>query len=481
MSPARSAIVCLISGIASIAIAGGARAQDYSVVEIPPATGYLEPPLGTAINATGEVTGTFYVTSNLEPHVFMYGGGVTTDLGSGDPALYCSSSISGAGGTGINGTGMIAAILCSTTETPIPAVYENGTFTTIGIGSKAIGGVTAAISTHGVIAGTIEFPITTGCPGNTYHAFRYTASTNTFQDLQGALAHIGCSSTALAINDTGQIAGYVFDASSTSHAFLFSKGTAIDIGFLPLCQSSPTPGYYAQANGINANGAVTGYSAGGCHGPEAFVYANGMMEDIGSLGGAAGTWGTAINSSGQVTGQGYTAGDVAQHAFVYNNGSLLDLNGQISSGDATTYTLVDGLAINDVGQIVAQGYVNADPSTTVTFLLTPISPAKLALAMSSSSTDGNGNYVVNVVIQNTGGTPAVGASLTAANLIVKGVLTKTSAKLPAALGSLAPGASVSLELTFPDTAGSPGTTASLRWTTKDTVGLTHGAVKLMLP
>ena len=58
------------------------------------------------------------------------------------------------------------------------------------------------------------------------------------------------------------------------------------------------------------------------------------------------------------------------------DGTMSDLNSQISSAEAKRYTLVDAVAINDNGQVVAQGYLSSDKDeTTQSFLLTPLSPS----------------------------------------------------------------------------------------------------------
>jgi probable HAF family extracellular repeat protein len=125
------------------------------------------------------------------------------------------------------------------------------------------------------------------------------------------------------------------------------------------------------AYAINASGQVTGQSqtnTGEYHG---FLYSNGVMTDLGTGQGLYSS-GLAINASGQVTGavniqatSGY-----ATHAFVYKDGVMSDLNDLISPKQAASFELVDGVAINDAGQIVAEGALNSTGATRL-FLLTP--------------------------------------------------------------------------------------------------------------
>ena len=72
--------------------------------------------------------------------------------------------------------------------------------------------------------------------------------------------------------------GYTYGSSGGAyHAFLYSNGTMQDLGSLG--------GDGGVAYGINAGGQIVGYAstaAGACH---AFLYSNGAMTDLGTLGG----------------------------------------------------------------------------------------------------------------------------------------------------------------------------------------------------
>jgi probable HAF family extracellular repeat protein len=120
------------------------------------------------------------------------------------------------------------------------------------------------------------------------------------------------------------------------HAFLYSNGTMQDLGTLG--------GTFSYGNGINASGQVTGRSdTTGDAARHAFLYSNGSMQDLGTLGGLFSS-GSDINASGKVTGSSATAISGRVHAFLYGNGSMQDLGtlGGLRS---------DGLGINDAGQV----------------------------------------------------------------------------------------------------------------------------------
>ncbi len=91
------------------------------------------------------------------------------------------------------------------------------------------------------------------------------------------------------------------------------------------------------------------------------------MTDLGTLDGTSSS-GYGINARGQVTGESLTRSGTSR-AFLYWNGRMVDLNAEIGSA-ATLYTLTSAQGINDNGQIVANGTVNAT-GEDIAFLLTP--------------------------------------------------------------------------------------------------------------
>ncbi|MET0982770.1 MAG: HAF repeat/PEP-CTERM domain-containing protein, partial [Telluria sp.] len=86
----------------------------------------------------------------------------------------------------------------------------------------------------------------------------------------------------------------------------------------------------------------------------AFLYSDGIMQDIGSLGGAL-TEARALNEAGMVVGYSTYADDLAgvdfSSAFLYRDGTMFDLNLLIDRRGE--WTVLDATGINDAGQIAA--------------------------------------------------------------------------------------------------------------------------------
>jgi len=172
----------------------------------------------------------------------------------------------------------------------------------------------------------------------------------------------------LGINDRGQIVGTDIASCTdylhcTSYYFIYSNGQRQVLGNLP---------EIAIITGINNAGQLSGsyYPPGSAS--HAFLFANGQLEDLGSLGGPE-VEGEGINDAGEVVGAS------GIFAFVYVNGQMLNLNNLIDPALLSTGDILNvATGINDRGQIV----VNANNNHA--YLLTPVAtpvpePCTLAL------------------------------------------------------------------------------------------------------
>lgn len=152
-----------------------------------------------------------------------------------------------------------------------------------------------------------------------------------------SLMDLGMGS-AFGISANGQVTGH---SRSTSSAFVFSAGTTVDIGG-------------QNGFGINNFGQVTGTLSFG-NGYQAFSYSNGVMTNIGALGGRLSA-GRAINNQGQITGEAELPGVISYpptHAFLYSAGVMSDLG---TLGGTNSYAW----GINDSGEVVGHSFVADD-------------------------------------------------------------------------------------------------------------------------
>jgi probable HAF family extracellular repeat protein len=162
-----------------------------------------------------------------------------------------------------------------------------------------------------VLAVTAGLPVTAAAPAAA------AAKTYTITNL-GSLGFVGYDTTEpTVINASGQVTGF----SETSTTITF-----------------PCPGHYKPPRTCSS------------HPQHAFLYSNGTMTDLGSLGGTAqGSSGLAINVSAEVAGLSQTKTVGVTHAALWTGTTTVDLGAlaPLSSGSWSST-----LGINDSGQVV---------------------------------------------------------------------------------------------------------------------------------
>jgi probable HAF family extracellular repeat protein len=143
----------------------------------------------------------------------------------------------------------------------------------------------------------------------------------------------GTFSQANDINNHGWVVGESGQASGEGlgHAFLWRNGRMQDLGTLGGDQS--------RANGINDRGWVVGASSTGAA-THAFLWRNGRMRDLGTLGGEF-SEALEVNNHGVVVGNSETASG-ALRPFLWYRGVMRELN--VAGSSSAT-------AVNDRGQV----------------------------------------------------------------------------------------------------------------------------------
>jgi len=158
------------------------------------------------------------------------------------------------------------------------------------------------------------------------------------------LGTLGGASEAFAISNNGKVAGRFSTGMSTYQAFLWEDGVMRGLGTLG--------GDSSEAYGVNDDGQVAGISKLGNGYTAAFRWDNGAMQNLGTLGGqSSGAY--AINNAGQVAGWALTNG-YEMHAFLWNGG-MMDL-GVFSGGNSSF-----AYAISDSGQVAGWGKIGTYP------------------------------------------------------------------------------------------------------------------------
>lgn len=151
-----------------------------------------------------------------------------------------------------------------------------------------------------------------------------------------------------AISQAGQVVGRSQNAQGDWRAFLrHNDGRMIDLGTLGGTQS--------EATAINRRGEVVGWSEDGTGRRRAFVWRNGRMEDLGGPEGGSST-ALGINKLGQVVGSATPDGELQRSVLWERDGQIVDLHAYFPFQDlpSPSSRAVD---INDVGQIVGDGYM----------------------------------------------------------------------------------------------------------------------------
>jgi len=343
------AVLALGVGLATAAPASAA-ATTYTITNLGSLGGGVT--LGTAINASGQVTG--YSLSSTQVQVpchgkhhpttcftnpydaFVWSNGTMTSLGTLGGTL--------SEGVAISGSGEVVGFSTTTVTGPstgVPFLWNGHSMTALSEPTGADG-----INDSGQIAGQCfdaELTQTTPCVVSS----------------SGAITELGVSNpdiiclyidtlpaagpSADAINDSGQVLGNCPVGDNEYAAIVWTNDTPTVLPTLG--------GASALGTAISSNGLVVGTSTTSTGAEDGFLWSNGTMTDLGSTFSPA-----AVNASGVIVGG----------QFVYSNGTLQNLNNLIPAGSG--YTIQSATGINDNGQIVADATDTATGQTQALLL-----------------------------------------------------------------------------------------------------------------
>jgi probable HAF family extracellular repeat protein len=145
------------------------------------------------------------------------------------------------------------------------------------------------------------------------------------------------------------------------HAVIWRGDAITDLGTLP-------GGMRSRALALNERGEIVGFSEAEGAETHAFLYANGRMQDLGSLGKDP-VRANAINNHGQIVGaSGINA--FARHAFLWESGKMKDLNKLLVPGGG--WRLEKAMDIDDAGQMLCVGTQPSASGVHHLLLLKPV-------------------------------------------------------------------------------------------------------------
>ncbi len=346
-------LLLTISLLPVVCVAPAAASPIFAVSSLGTMGGWTSGAAG--INSSGQATG-WAMNRAWRVGAFFHDGSVMTSPGAlpGTGASF---------GGGINDTGQIAGTSFAGWRTRA-TVWSGGRATDIG----TLGGNQASASDINNAGAVVGGSVTSH---GRMHAYRY--HDGDWDDIGEQFGH-GWSS-AFGINNSGQVTGYGQTSSGTFRGFLWDENEG-------LTMLGTLGGNSSYGLDINSNGWVTGHSRTADDRLHAFLSDGDSMTDLGTLGGNT-SYAHGINDAADVVGYSWRAGDRRSSAFLYSNGTMLDLNDLIPA--TSGWRLLRAYDINNAGQIVGTGLYggrqlafrldpiptvsNPEPGTTSLFLL----------------------------------------------------------------------------------------------------------------
>lgn len=169
---------------------------------------------------------------------------------------------------------------------------------------------------------------------------------------------------ALWINDRGQVVGFTGPCGAMSHAVVWDHDNVSTL-------SDNETG--AEAFGNNNRGQIVGFvGAPGSGIPNAALWQNDMLINLGLLPGDLGGIASGINDKGQVVGSNFDSQGNWNHAFIWQNNVMTDLNALFPKNSNLFAVMAN--KINERGQISGMAIVRNGPDkgNIHAFIATPV-------------------------------------------------------------------------------------------------------------
>jgi probable HAF family extracellular repeat protein len=167
----------------------------------------------------------------------------------------------------------------------------------------------------------------------------------------------GNQALGIYVNDSGQVIGIsdnavpdpfsLFGIGVQLRTFLWEDGVIQDIGTLGGPDALPGASCSGQPRNVVVGLSYTSSTPNASTGVptlDPFLWKNGVMTDLGNLGGTMGA-AECANQRGQIIGMSTLAGDVQNHAFFWDDGVMTDL-GTLGGNNS------EAIWINDAGDVV---------------------------------------------------------------------------------------------------------------------------------
>lgn len=349
----------ITSALALVLFAGAAAAQQYVITQVSP---FGQQAQAWSLDATGNAAGVTVVGQHNTFQGFVGSAAVLPQSTDGQAVVF-----------GVTPDGQaIASTYSLGTFSEHALLFAAGQTTTLGAFSPR------GIAPDGTIVGSRD--VTYGPGWHARHACYFTSGSLIDLPTLG-----GQTAQAIAATGTSRIVGFSFTANGLRpRAVLWNNGVISDLGVLA--------GTSSQALGIAGN-YVVGLSdvAGGWHAFRYTLNAAGSVTartDLGALGTGPSNYSVAYG----VSASGDVVGSSNDHAFLWRNGVMTDLNTVVTNGQ--NWELRGAAAINDAGQIAGWGTLHGNPTAFVLNIAPACDPD---LNQDGVADQGDIDYLINAI------------------------------------------------------------------------------------